>query len=64
MPKKKKSDKTLQKLQKESGLTLKELFTGETLSFVIGIILFFVSVFMTLAFVSYISTAPEDQSYL
>lgn len=64
MPKKKKKDKTLQKLQKESGLTLKELLTGETLSFVIGIILFFVSVFMTLAFVSYISTAPEDQSYL
>lgn len=41
-----------------------QFLKGETPNFVCGILLLFISVFMILAFISYISTAADDQSFL
>ncbi|MBP3774372.1 MAG: DNA translocase FtsK 4TM domain-containing protein [Bacteroidaceae bacterium] len=43
---------------------LKEMKKSETLTFVIGLLLLFCAVFMTLSFISYFTTGKQDQSVL
>jgi S-DNA-T family DNA segregation ATPase FtsK/SpoIIIE len=65
MPKKKKSKKsTTIQVNKASVLQWRDVFKGETLHFLLGLLLLCTAIFMTLAFISYISTAANDQSYL
>lgn len=64
MPKKKKTQKHITQSPKAKLIDLKELMSGETVKFLLGLCLLCVAIFMTLAFISYISTAAHDQSYL
>lgn len=64
MPKKKKSQKSTIQVNKATVLHWRDAFKGETLHFLLGLLLLCAAIFMTLAFISYISTAANDQSYL
>lgn len=62
MTKKKTRTKSLKKLVETFGV--KDFKTNETFQFLLGLLLMFVAVFMSLAFISYITTGYEDQSSL
>lgn len=64
MPKKKKKQKHITQASKRGIIDLKELLRGETVKFLFGLCLLCVAILMTLAFISYLSTAAHDQSYL
>lgn len=64
MPKKRKKQNTITQAPKPKLIDLKELFRGETVHFLLGLCLLCIAIFMTLAFISYLSTAAHDQSYL
>jgi S-DNA-T family DNA segregation ATPase FtsK/SpoIIIE len=64
MAKKKKEKKSQKSSNLSSILSFDKIFHNETLNFTIGIALALVAVFLSLAFVSYLSTGAADQSMI
>ena len=64
MPKKKKAKKPNIQINKTAALHRRDILKSETLHFLLGLMLLCLAIFMTLAFISYIQTAANDQSYL
>ena len=64
MAKKKKEKKSQKSSSLSSILSFDKIFHNETLNFTLGIALALVAVFLSLAFVSYLSTGAADQSLI
>ena len=64
MAKKKKEKKSQKSPSLWSSLSFDKIFHNETLNFTLGIALALVAVFLSLAFVSYLSTGAADQSLI
>ena len=62
MIKKKTKEAPLKDITKASGI--KEMWKGETMRFLIGVLLLLIAIFMILSFSSYFITGAEDQSIL